>query len=176
MGHMLLMYLIAMAFAIVSPLLLPFSVVWFAFAWLAWRHNLSYVYQRKYESGGMMWIFLFSRIIMCLVIGQLFTFCVLVVRGAYWQAFLIIAFMPALTLRYYRWVHAASIALIDDLQRGLCLCIAATAAATLLLVALLFVLTAGGTAQPHVRVCEGCSTLAAAVLPHHAQVLPSPVR
>lgn len=99
---MLLMYLIAMAFSIVSPLLLPFSVVWFAFAWLAWRHNLSYVYQRKYESGGMMWIFLFSRIIMCLVIGQLFTFCVLVVRGAYWQAFLIIAFMPALTLRYYR--------------------------------------------------------------------------
>jgi len=99
---MLLMYLIALAFAIVSPLLLPFSVVWFAFAWLAWRHNLSYVYQRKYESGGMMWIFLFSRIVMCLVIGQLFTFCVLVVRGAYWQAFLIIAFMPALTLRYYR--------------------------------------------------------------------------
>lgn len=102
MGHMLLMYLIALAFAIVSPLLLPFSVVWFAFAWLAWRHNLSYVYQRKYESGGMMWIFLFSRIVMCLVIGQLFTFCVLVVRGAYWQAFLIIAFMPAITLRYYR--------------------------------------------------------------------------
>lgn len=104
MGHMLLMYLIALAFAIVSPLLLPFSVVWFAFAFLAWRHNLSYVYQRKYESGGMMFIFLFSRIVMCLVIGQLFTFCVLVVCGAYWQAFLIIAFMPALTLRYYRCV------------------------------------------------------------------------
>jgi hypothetical protein len=28
MGHVLLMYLIALAFAIVSPLLLPFSVVW----------------------------------------------------------------------------------------------------------------------------------------------------
>jgi hypothetical protein len=102
MGHMLLMYLIALAFAIVSPLLLPFSVVWFAFAWLAWRHNLSYVYQRKYESGGMMWMFLFDRIVWCLVIGQLFTFCVLVVRGAYWQAFLIIAVMPAATYRYYR--------------------------------------------------------------------------
>ncbi|KAF8073110.1 AAP5 [Scenedesmus sp. PABB004] len=106
MGHILLMYLIALAFAIVSPLLLPFSVVWFAFAWLAWRHNLQYVYQRKYESGGMMWIFLFSRIVMCLVIGQLFTFCVLVVRGAYWQAFLIIAFMPALTARYYKYCQA----------------------------------------------------------------------
>eukprot|EP00775_Hariotina_reticulata_P011017 gene11017-11171_t len=106
MGHMLLMYLIAIAFSIVSPLLLPFSVVWFAFAWVAWRHNLSYVYQRKYESGGLMWMFLFSRIVMCLVVGQLFTFCVLVVRGAYWQAFLIIAFMPALTARYYKYCQA----------------------------------------------------------------------
>eukprot|EP00879_Flechtneria_rotunda_P012611 GHRR01013169.1.p1 GENE.GHRR01013169.1~~GHRR01013169.1.p1 ORF type:complete len:1229 (+),score=453.96 GHRR01013169.1:316-3687(+) len=102
MGHMLLMYLIPLAFSVVSPLLLPFSVVWFAFAWVAWRHNLSYVYQRKYESGGLMWIFLFSRIVMCLVIGQLFTFCVLVVRGAYWQAFLTIAFLPAFTARFYQ--------------------------------------------------------------------------
>lgn len=102
MGHVLLMFLIALAFAVVSPLLLPFSVAWFAFAWVAWRHNLSYVYTRKYESGGLMWIFAFSRVVACLVIGQLFTFCVLVVRGAYWQGFLIVAFLPAITARYYR--------------------------------------------------------------------------
>lgn len=49
----MLMYLIGVAFSVVSPLVAPFSVVWFTFAWLAWRHNLCYVYQRKYESGEM---------------------------------------------------------------------------------------------------------------------------
>jgi hypothetical protein len=103
MGHVLMMYLIALAFSVVAPLLVPFSVVWFMFAWVAWRHNLTYVYQRKYESGGMMWTFLFSRICMCLIIMQLFTFCVLLVKGAYVQAFLIVAFMPALTTKFYRY-------------------------------------------------------------------------
>lgn len=51
MGHIMLMFLIALAFAVVSPLVVPFSVLYFAFAWVAWRHNLCYVYQRKYESG-----------------------------------------------------------------------------------------------------------------------------
>lgn len=63
-----------------------------------------------------MWIFLFSRIVMCLVIGQLFTFCVLVVRGAYWQAFLTIAFMPALTGRFYKcvWQNAPLFVLLCE--------------------------------------------------------------
>jgi hypothetical protein len=102
MGHVLLIYLLALTFSVSAPLLLPFSVIWFLCAWVQWRHNLCYVYQRKYESGGLMWTYLFSRICMCLVIMQLFTFCVLAFKGAYVQAFLIVAFMPALTAKFHR--------------------------------------------------------------------------
>jgi hypothetical protein len=98
------MYLIAFAYSVVSPLIVPFSVLWFMFAWVAWRHNLSYVYQRKYESGGMMWTFIFNRICTCLVIMQLFTFCVLLVKQAYVQATLIAVFLPVLTVKFNRWV------------------------------------------------------------------------
>ncbi|KAI8473306.1 MAG: hypothetical protein J3K34DRAFT_411580 [Monoraphidium minutum] len=102
MGHVLLIYLLTLTFSVVAPLLLPISVIWFIFAWVQWRHNLAYVYQRKYESGGLMWTYLFSRICICLVIMQLFTFCVLIVKQAYVQSFLIIAFLPALTIKFYR--------------------------------------------------------------------------
>jgi hypothetical protein len=102
MGHVLLIYLLSLTFSVVAPLLLPFSVVWFVCAWVQWRHNLCYVYQRKYESGGLMWTYVFSRVCICLVLMQLFTFCVLAVKGAYVQAFLIIAFMPALTMKFHR--------------------------------------------------------------------------
>ena len=102
MGHVLLIYLLSMTFSVVAPLLLPFSVAWFVFAWVQWRHNLCYVYQRKYESGGVMWTYMFSRICICLVIMQLFTFCVFVFKGAFVQGFLLIAFMPALTMKFHR--------------------------------------------------------------------------
>jgi hypothetical protein len=102
MGHVLLMYLIALSFSVVSPLLVPFAVAWFAFAWVAWRHNLAYVYTRKYESGGLMWTFLFDRLCVCLALFQLFTFCVLLFKAAYVQAFLIAITLPAATLRFYR--------------------------------------------------------------------------
>jgi hypothetical protein len=102
MGHVLLIYLLSLTFSVVAPLLLPFSVAWFACAWVQWRHNLCYVYQRKYESGGLMWTYMFSRICICLVVMQLFTFCVLAVKGAFVQAFLIVAFLPALTVKFHR--------------------------------------------------------------------------
>ena len=102
LGHVLLIYLLSLTFSVVAPLLLPFSVVWFVFAWVQWRHNLCYVYQRKYESGGLMWTYIFSRICVCLVIMQLFTFCVLAFKGAYVQGFLLVAFMPALTIKFHR--------------------------------------------------------------------------
>jgi hypothetical protein len=105
MGHVLLIYLLALTFSVIAPLLLPFSVIWFVFAWVQWRHNLCYVYQRKYESGGLMWTYMFSRICICLVTMQLFTFCVLAFKGAYVQAFLIVAFMPALTIKFHRSCH-----------------------------------------------------------------------
>ena len=102
MGHVLLIYLLSLTFSVVAPLLLPFSVAWFVFAWVQWRHNLCYVYQRKYESGGLMWTFVFSRACVCLVAMQLFTFCVLAVKGAFVQGFLLVAFMPALTAKFHR--------------------------------------------------------------------------
>lgn len=66
-GMVLLIFLIAFAFAVVSPILLPMALVFFAMAWLFWRWALLYVYVRKYEGGGTMWPFIFARVMVCMV-------------------------------------------------------------------------------------------------------------
>ena len=50
-----------------------------------WRYNLLYVYIRKYESGGLMWPFVYMRIIITLAIGFFFTGCVFISKEAYAQ-------------------------------------------------------------------------------------------
>lgn len=50
-GQIMLMYLIGLAFCVISPLVLPFTLAYFMGAWLFWRYQMLYVLVRKYESG-----------------------------------------------------------------------------------------------------------------------------
>ncbi|PNW73839.1 hypothetical protein CHLRE_13g574850v5 [Chlamydomonas reinhardtii] len=107
-GMVLLIFLIAFAFAVVSPILLPMALVFFAMAWLFWRWALLYVYVRKYEGGGTMWPFIFARVMVCMAIFPLFTACVFVTKEAYIQAILLFVTVPPMLIRfnsfcYYRY-------------------------------------------------------------------------
>ncbi|KAG2438979.1 hypothetical protein HYH02_010771 [Chlamydomonas schloesseri] len=107
-GMVLLIFLIAFAFAVVSPILLPMALLFFAMAWLFWRWALLYVYVRKYEGGGTMWPFIFARVMVCMAIFPLFTACVFVTKEAYIQAILLFVTVPPILIRfnsfcYYRY-------------------------------------------------------------------------
>ena len=52
-AQMMLILLVALAYAAVSPLILPFALWWFAASWLMWRYSILYVFERCYESGGV---------------------------------------------------------------------------------------------------------------------------
>uniref|UniRef100_A0A166D9Z7 CSC1/OSCA1-like 7TM region domain-containing protein n=1 Tax=Daucus carota subsp. sativus TaxID=79200 RepID=A0A166D9Z7_DAUCS len=66
-----LYFLLGLVYAPVSPILLPFIVVFFAFAYLVFRHQVINVYDQKYESGASFWPDVHSRIMIGLVISQL---------------------------------------------------------------------------------------------------------
>ncbi|GAX72907.1 hypothetical protein CEUSTIGMA_g362.t1 [Chlamydomonas eustigma] len=93
-------FLIAFIFAAVSPMVTIGCWVFFAFSWIFWRYNCLYVYIRKYESGGMLWTFVFSRILMMLVAMAGFTACVMLVKGAYLQAVLLVICVPLWVWRF----------------------------------------------------------------------------
>lgn len=43
-GMLLIVFLVALAFSVVSPVLLALAVLFFCLSWLFWRYSLLYVY------------------------------------------------------------------------------------------------------------------------------------
>ena len=61
------------AYATICPLVPLFGLAFFCGNWLFWRYQLLYNYQRKYESGGLFFVFLADRILVCAAIMVAFT-------------------------------------------------------------------------------------------------------
>ncbi|KAL8522900.1 hypothetical protein ACS0TY_013019 [Phlomoides rotata] len=65
-----LYFLLGLVYSAVTPLILPFIVVFFAFAYLIYRHQIINVYEQKYESGARFWPHVHRRIIISLILSQ----------------------------------------------------------------------------------------------------------
>jgi len=72
-GAILLIYVIAMAYAATSPIILPFTLLYFASSWVHWRYNILYISERCYESGGRCWDMMFRCMLWTLFLFELFT-------------------------------------------------------------------------------------------------------
>jgi len=103
-GSLLLIFLISIAYSVVSPIILPITLAFFLLAWLIWRYQMLYVFVRKYESGGRMWPLMVNRMIFILWIFQLFTCCVFITKEAYWQAAILWISIPIILRRFHKYV------------------------------------------------------------------------
>ena len=95
-----LYFMLGHVYAPVTPLLLPFIVVFFAFAYMVFRHQIINVYNQQYESGATFWPDVHRRVIIGLVISQVLQMGLLSTRGADKSTLLLIA-QPVLTI----WFH-----------------------------------------------------------------------
>lgn len=89
-----------MAYAVVSPLILPFGLLYFMLLWAVWRYQMLYVYQRQYESGGQFWPFVAHKVVGCALICVVFTSVVLIFKEAYAQAIILLVTLPLYLLRF----------------------------------------------------------------------------
>ncbi|KAJ0080786.1 hypothetical protein Patl1_09950 [Pistacia atlantica] len=64
-------FLLGLVYATVTPLLFPFIIVFFALAYVVFRHQIINVYNQQYESGAAFWPDVHKRVIAALVISQL---------------------------------------------------------------------------------------------------------
>lgn len=62
---------IALCYAIMAPMILPFSIAYFAFAWLVMQNQVLNVHCPGYESNGRMWPHIHARVLAGLFISQL---------------------------------------------------------------------------------------------------------
>jgi hypothetical protein len=90
--------------SLVSPLLCPVVLVYFLFAYVMWRNSVMYLNVRKYESGGSLWPHVFDRLVVCLLIFQLFMTSLMLVKKAYYQGILLLLTVPIMLKKFHRWV------------------------------------------------------------------------
>ncbi|XP_022150164.1 CSC1-like protein At4g02900 [Momordica charantia] len=92
--------LLGFVYSVVTPILLPFIIVFFAFSYLVYRHQIINVYNQKYESGAAFWPHVHRRVIIGLLISQLLLMGLFSMRDAEKSSAVLVA-LPILTI----WVH-----------------------------------------------------------------------
>ncbi|KAF1898245.1 hypothetical protein Lal_00033011 [Lupinus albus] len=97
-----LYFMLGHVYSPVTPFLLPFIVVFFAFSYMVFRHQIINVYNQQYESGATFWPDVHRRVIIGLVISQLLLMGLLSTRGANMSTLVLIA-QPVLTIWFHRY-------------------------------------------------------------------------
>ncbi|XP_022947150.1 calcium permeable stress-gated cation channel 1-like isoform X2 [Cucurbita moschata] len=95
-----LYFLLGLVYAVVTPLLLPFIVIFFGLAYVVYRHQIINVYNQEYESAAAFWPDVHRRVIVALVVSQLLLMGLLSTKEAAQSTPLLIA-LPILTV----WFH-----------------------------------------------------------------------
>ncbi|KAK3188447.1 hypothetical protein Dsin_028008 [Dipteronia sinensis] len=95
-----LYFLLGLVYSTVTPLLLPFILVFFAFAYVVFRHQIINVYNQEYESGAAFWPDVHKRILIALIISQLLLMGLMSTKEAAQSTPFIIA-LPVLTIWFY---------------------------------------------------------------------------
>ncbi|KAL4199489.1 hypothetical protein AMTRI_Chr03g51400 [Amborella trichopoda] len=97
-----LYFLLGLVYAVVTPILLPFILVFFGFAYLVYRHQIINVYNQEYESVAAFWPHVHGRIIASLLISQFLLLGLLSTKKAADSTPLLIV-LPVLTIWFHKY-------------------------------------------------------------------------
>ncbi|CAH9118411.1 unnamed protein product, partial [Cuscuta epithymum] len=95
-----LYFLLGLVYSVITPILLPFIVLFFSFAYLVFRHQIINVYDQKYESGAAFWPDVHRRIIIGMITSQVLLMGLMNTKGIPTSTPVILV-LPVLTI----WFH-----------------------------------------------------------------------
>lgn len=97
-----LYFLLGLVYAVMTPILLPFIIVFFGFAYLVFRHQIINVYNQDYESGAAFWPDVHFRIIIALITSQVALMGLLTTKNSA-EATPVLLALPILTIWFFRF-------------------------------------------------------------------------
>lgn len=95
-----LYFLLGLVYATVTPLLLPFIIVFFALSFVVFRHQIINVYNQQYESAAAFWPDVHGRIIYALIFSQVILMGLLSTKKAAQSTPFLIA-LPVVTISFH---------------------------------------------------------------------------
>lgn len=63
-------FLLAITYSTVSPLLVPFAAIYFLFSRFLWRNQLLFVYSERRDSMGSLWPYYMHSILVAVILSQ----------------------------------------------------------------------------------------------------------
>ncbi|XP_024985640.1 CSC1-like protein At1g32090 [Cynara cardunculus var. scolymus] len=97
-----LYFLMGAVYAVVTPILLPFILIFFAFAYFVYRHQVINVYHQRYESAAAFWPHVHTRILASLLISQILLLGLLSTKKAVNSTPLLVV-LPVLTITFHKY-------------------------------------------------------------------------
>jgi len=67
----MLIITVALCYSVIAPMILPFTILYFAVGWFVLRNQALNVYVPSYESNGRMWPHMHTRILAALFLSQI---------------------------------------------------------------------------------------------------------
>jgi len=95
-------FLLGLVYATVTPVILPFIIIFFGLAYVVFRHQIINVYNQEYESAAAFWPDVHGRVITALVISQVLLMGLLSTKEAAQSTPFLIA-LPVLTIWFHRF-------------------------------------------------------------------------
>lgn len=102
----LFIFIIAITYSFISPIIIPFAAIYFALGWVVYKYQIVHVFVQPFESGGVFWPIVYSRMSTCLLIAQLCLIGIFGLKEVPAQACLVIP-MPIITLLFDRYIRTA---------------------------------------------------------------------
>ncbi|XP_020183205.1 CSC1-like protein ERD4 isoform X1 [Aegilops tauschii subsp. strangulata] len=100
----MLIVTIVLCYSVITPLILPFGVAYFALGWLIAKNQVLRVYVPSYESNGRMWPHMHTRIIAALMIYQATMIGIISLKKFYYST--ILAPLLVISLIFAHTCHA----------------------------------------------------------------------
>lgn len=101
-GIQLQVLFITIVYTVICPFLLPVALIYFALAYVVYRYQVLYVFERSYESGGMHWPAMFDRLCLCLWGLVFFTACMLFTRHAYTMGAILLLILTPTIYQFHK--------------------------------------------------------------------------
>lgn len=104
--QLMMVQMIMVTYACLTPLLMPFGAVFFIFAYAMYKYQLLYVYINDYQSGGFMWYAVFNRSLIALLfaITVLIAYFSLDLRQSYmYGPFLCLLPLPLVVVYFWHY-------------------------------------------------------------------------
>ncbi|XP_030968293.1 calcium permeable stress-gated cation channel 1 [Quercus lobata] len=95
-------FLLGLVYATVTPIILPFIIIFFGLAYVVFRHQIINVYNQDYESAAAFWPDVHGRVISALVISQVLLMGLMSTKEAAQSTPFLIA-LPILTIWFSRF-------------------------------------------------------------------------